>query len=216
MGWDWPFSPYWFALIVGVFSLLLFFHGRAILSSTLPGVGWKLIILRFLSGLLFLFLLARPFVTSDEPNPKEFKLLTFTDLSGSMNTRDGDQKERRIGLVRPFFDSENTASWISNMRDKYGRVESFGFSDTTQRLSRNSWNVTELGQKTAIGDVLSQSLKNEKENKSLGSVVVFSDGRNNLGSSVLEVAKEFRAGGIPVNVVGVGREQPVGDLAVTF
>ena len=216
MGWDWPFSPYWFALIVGVFSSLLFFHGRAILSSTLPGVGWKLIILRFLSGLLFLFLLARPFVTSDEPNPKEFKLLSFTDLSGSMNTRDGDQKERRIGLVRPFFDSENTASWISNMRDKYGRVESFGFSDTTQRLSRNSWNVTELGQKTAIGDVLSQSLKNEKENKSLGSVVVFSDGRNNLGSSVLEVAKEFRAGGIPVNVVGVGREQPVGDLAVTF
>ena len=216
MGWDWPFSPYWFALIVGVFSFLLFFHGRAILSSTLPGVGWKLIILRFLSGLLFLFLLARPFVTSDEPNPKEFKLLSFTDLSGSMNTRDGDQQERRIGLVRPFFDSENTESWISKMRDKYGRVESFGFSDTIQRLSKNSWNVTELGKKTAIGDALSKSLKNEKENKSLGSVVIFSDGRNNLGSSVLEVAKEFRAGGIPVNVVGVGREQPVGDLAVTF
>ena len=216
MGWDWPFSPYWFALIVGVFSFLLFFHGRAILSSTLPGVGWKLIILRFLSGLLFLFLLARPFVTSDEPNPKEFKLLSFTDLSGSMNTRDGDQKERRIGLVRPFFDSEDTESWISKMRDKYGRVESFGFSDTIQRLSKNSWNVTELGKKTAIGDALSKSLKNEKENKSLGSVVIFSDGRNNLGSSVLEVAKEFRAGGIPVNVVGVGREQPVGDLAVTF
>jgi hypothetical protein len=216
MGWDWPFSPYWFALIVGVFSFLLFFHGRAILSSTLPGVGWKLIILRFLSGLLFLFLLARPFVTSDEPNPKEFKLLSFTDLSGSMNTRDGDQKERRIGLVRPFFDSENTESWISKMRDKYGRVESFGFSDTIQRLSKNSWNVTELGKKTAIGDALSKSLKNEKENKSLGSVVLFSDGRNNLGSSALEVAKEFRAGGIPVNVVGVGREQPVGDLAVTF
>ena len=216
MGWDWPFSPYWFALIVVVFSLLLFFHGRAILSSTLPGVGWKLIILRFLSGLLFLFLLARPFVTSDEPNPKEFKLLTFTDLSGSMNTRDGDQKKRRIGLVRPFFDSEKTGSWISNMKDKYGKVESFGFSDTTQRLSRNSWNVTDLGQKTAMGDALLKSLRNEKENKSLGSVVVFSDGRNNLGSSVLEVAKEFRAGGIPVNVVGVGREQPVGDLAVTF
>ena len=216
MGWDWPFSPYWFALFVGVFCFLLFFHSRAILSSTLPGVGWKLIILRFLSGLLFLFLLARPFVTSDEPNPKEFKLLTFTDLSGSMNTRDGDQKERRIGLVRPFFDSENTDSWISKMRDKYGRVESFGFSDTIQRLSKNSWNVTELGKKTAIGDALTKSLKNEKENKSLGSVVIFSDGRNNLGSSVLEVAKEFRTGGIPVNVVGVGREQPVGDLAVTF
>ena len=46
MGWDWPFSPYWFALIVVIFSWLLFLHARAILSSTQPRLGWKLIILR--------------------------------------------------------------------------------------------------------------------------------------------------------------------------
>jgi hypothetical protein len=216
MGWDWPFSPYWFALIVVIFSWLLFLHARAILSSTQPRLGWKLIILRLFAGILFLLLLARPFVTSDEPNPKEFKLLAFTDLSGSMNIRDGNQNERRIGLVRPFFDSENPDSWISQMRNKYGKVESLGFSNSVQRLSRNSWGLTELGNKTAIGDALSKSLRNEQENKSLGAVVIFTDGRNNLGSSVLEVAKEFRAGGIPVNVVGVGREQPVGDLSVSF
>ena len=133
-----------------------------------------------------------------------------------MNIRDGNQNERRIGLVRPFFDSENPDSWISQMRNKYGKVESLGFSNSVQRLSRNSWGLTELGNKTAIGDALSKSLRNEQENKSLGAVVIFTDGRNNLGSSVLEVAKEFRAGGIPVNVVGVGREQPVGDLSVSF
>ena len=36
--------------------------------------------------------------------------------------------------------------------------------------------------------------------------MVFSDGRNNEGAPVLEVAKEYRARGIPVNVVGVGKE----------
>jgi hypothetical protein len=216
MGWDWPFAPYWFGLVVILFLSVLFFHGNAILKATLPRFAWRLIFLRFLAGTLFLLLLARPFITTDEPNPKEFKLVTLTDLSGSMNTKDNLAGSRRIELVRPFLDSVNQDSWINRMNENYGKVENLGFSDQTQRMVGESWRETELGQKTALGDALAANLGNEKENKSLGAVVVFSDGKNNLGVPILEVAKDYRSRGVPVNVVGVGREQAVGDISVQF
>lgn len=216
MGWDWPFAPYWFGLAVILFLSVLFFHSNAILKATLPSLAWRLIFLRFLFGTLFLLLLARPFVTTDEPNPKEFKLVTLTDLSGSMNTKDKSAGSRRIELVRPFIDSLSSESWINRMKENYGKVESLGFSDQTQRMFGESWKETELGQKTALGDALAANLGNDKENKSLGAVVVFSDGKNNLGVPVLEVAKEYRSRGVPVNVIGVGREQAVGDVSVQF
>ena len=216
MGWDWPFAPYWFGLVVILFLSVLFFHGNAILKATLPRFAWRLIFLRFLAGTLFLLLLARPFITTDEPNPKEFKLVTLTDLSGSMNTKDNLAGSRRIELVRPFLDSVNPDSWINRMNENYGKVENLGFSDQTQRMVGESWRETELGQKTALGDALAANLGNEKENKSLGAVVVFSDGKNNLGVPILEVAKDYRSRGVPVNVVGVGREQAVGDISVQF
>ena len=216
MGWDWPFAPYWFGLAVILFLSVLFFHSNAILKATLPSLAWRLIFLRFLFGTLFLLLLARPFVTTDEPNPKEIKLVTLTDLSGSMNTKDKSAGSRRIELVRPFIDSLSSESWINRMKENYGKVESLGFSDQTQRMFGESWKETELGQKTALGDALAANLGNDKENKSLGAVVVFSDGKNNLGVPVLEVAKEYRSRGVPVNVIGVGREQAVGDVSVQF
>ena len=66
---------------------LLLLHSRAVLRSTLPQLAWKLISLRVLGLFIFLILMASPFVSTEEPNPKEFHLLSFTDLSGSMNAR---------------------------------------------------------------------------------------------------------------------------------
>ena len=47
-------------------------------------------------------------------------------------------------------------------------------------------------------------------------MVVFTDGRNNSGRNLLEVGNEYRAQGIPVHVIGVGKDRPQGDLKVTF
>ena len=216
MGWDWPFSPFWFGVTAILFLLVLFYHAKAIIKVTIPQLAWKIIILRILAGAFFFLLLARPYLTTDEPNPKEFKLLSLTDLSGSMNTKDGADQDTRIELVRPFLETTNSESWLNRMKLNYGKVENLGFSSGVQRMNRDSWQVTELGKKTALGDALSNSLRNEKGDQSLGSVVVFSDGRNNLGTPILEVAKEYRGLGIPVNVIGVGREQPIGDASIQF
>ena len=49
----------------------------------------------------------------------------------------------------------------------------------------------------------------------LGAVVLFSDGLNNHGRSVLDVANEYRARD-SVNVIGVGRNLVRGDVRVSF
>ena len=216
MGWDWPFSPFLFGIIAVLFILILSYHSRAMFAVTLPRLAWKLLLLRIFAGILFFLLLARPYLITDEPNPKEFKLLSLTDLSGSMNTKDGSEQNTRIELIRPFLESTDSGSWLSRMKLSYGKVENLGFSNEVQRMNRDSWDVIELGKKTALGDALSNSLRNERGEQSLGSVVVFSDGRNNLGLPILDVAKEFRIQGIPINVIGVGQEQPVGDGSIKF
>ena len=216
IGWDWPFSFFWFFTLAIFLFLILFIHGRSLIKSTIPALAWKLIALRSVATILLLTLIARPFISTNEPNPKDFHLLALTDLSGSMNVRDGEGEPTRIKKVMPFVDSYNDASWLNELKKEYGKVESLGFSDDLQRMNRNSISVAELGRNTALGDALSVSLRNSNDGKSIGSVVIFSDGRNNMGASVLEVAKEYRSAGIPVNVIGVGKDRPSGDVSISF
>ena len=58
--------------------------------------------------------------------------------------------------------------------------------------------------------------RSKSQNPLFGSLVIFSDGRNNLGRNLLEVGNEYRSRGIPINVIGVGKDQPQGDLRISF
>ena len=107
IGWDWPFSPFWYVLLSVIICVILFIHGRMLLKGTLPQLAKRLISLRVLAVLFFLILMARPFVMTDQPNPRDFKILSLTDFSGSMNTRDSGENMKRIEQVRPFFSLDN-------------------------------------------------------------------------------------------------------------
>jgi hypothetical protein len=216
MGFDWPLSPVWLALGTFVFLLVLFFHGRALLHATVPRFAWKLIGLRALAGGIFLLLLVRPYLETDEPATNEFRLLALADLSGSMDVRDDRGELKRIEQVRPHLDWTNSDSWLSQQMAKYGKVEKLGFAQDASRLRSQAWRRPELGEKTALGDVLDAALQDSEGQSPLGSVVVFTDGRNNSGRPVLEVAKDYRVRGVPVNVVGVGKIKARGDLSVRF
>ena len=173
IGWDWPFSFFWFFVLAVFLLAILFFHGRLLIKATMPKLAWKLITLRIMVVLLFLLLIARPFITTNEPNPKDFHLVTLTDLSGSMNAKDGANEPKRIDKVKPFIDRSNNLSWLTRIRNDYGKVESLGFSDDLQRMNQNSTDLTELGKNTALGDALSSTLRNSSDKQSLGSVVFF-------------------------------------------
>ena len=216
MGFDWPLSPVWLALGTFAFGLALFFHGKALLETTVPRFAWKLIGLRALAGGIFLLLLVRPYLETNEPATNEFRLLTLADLSGSMDVRDERDGLKRIEQVSSHLNGSDSDSWVSRQAEKYGKVEKLGFAQDASRLRSLSWARTELGEKTALGEVLERALQDSEGQSPLGSVVVFSDGRNNSGKPVLEVAKNYRSRGIPVNVVGVGKIKARGDLSVRF
>jgi hypothetical protein len=115
MGFDWPLSPLWLVSLFVLLTIALWIHGRALLKSTLAGLAWKLIVLRSLAAILFLILISRPFITTEEPDPSRMKLLVLSDLSGSMDARDDRDSPRRISKVQPFLSvqkQERTRSFI--------------------------------------------------------------------------------------------------------
>ena len=67
-----------------------------------------------------------------------------------------------------------------------------------KRLIADNWKSSEIGSQTALGDALARSLDQsvEESESPLGSLVIFSDGRNNLGRN-LGSGNEYRARGIP-------------------
>lgn len=218
MGFDWPASPVFFGAIVLVLSSALWIHWKSLIKNVPSKIVFRLILLRGIALFFLLLLLARPFLENEELDQSKFRLLTLVDFSESMEVRDDRNGEKRSEQVRAYFDSLDRESWINRQRQKYGKVDVFGFSEERKRLIAENWKSSEIGTRTALGDALARSLiqSDEDSQSPLGSLVVFSDGRNNLGRNLLEVGNEFRAKGIPVNVIGVGKDRPQGDLGVSF
>jgi hypothetical protein len=218
MGFDWPASPLLFGVIVVILLLALWFHAQSLIKGAPSKIAFRLILLRFVALVFLLLLLARPFLEQEQLDQSRFRLLSLVDLSGSMEVRDDREGKKRLEEVRPHFNSLEAESWINQQRQNYGKVDVFGFSEERKRLVTDEWNINEIGSQTALGDALSRSLaqSDDEPESPLGSLVVFSDGRNNFGRNLLEVGNEFRARGIPVNVIGVGKDRPQGDLRVSF
>jgi hypothetical protein len=218
MGFDWPASPLFFGVISLVLIGVLWVHARNLLKSAPVKIATRLVLLRIFSLALLLALLARPFLEQENLDQSKFRLLTLVDFSGSMEVRDDRGGKKRNEQIRPYLEYLSSESWIAKQRQRYGKVEMFAFSEERERLHGDDWNIPQVGSQTALGDALSRSLAQAEDQPDapLGSLVVFSDGRNNTGRNLLEVGNEFRARGIPINVIGVGEDRPQGDLKVTF
>lgn len=216
MGFDWPASPIWLALggLALVTATCLHFSR---LNQAAP-VSTRRIVVALRTVALFLlgFLLLRPFWETESPDADKFRLVVLADLSGSMLTKDAAGGPSRIAKVKPFLDAGADEGWLSNLRGRYGKVEALGFEEESGSLRPAAWSRPELGRATALGQSLREGLSRGGPEEPLGGVVLFSDGRGNRGVSALEVAKEYRALGVPVNVVGVGEARAVGDLSVSF
>ena len=102
------------------------------------------------------------------------------------------------------------------MHAKYARVESFGFSEERTRWGIKSPEETTEGKKTALGEALEECPPQALSDFEIGSLVLFSDGLSNQGKPMLEVAKEYRSKGLPINVIGIGQEIARGDLSISF
>ena len=96
MGFDWPASPVLFVAISVVIAGALLAHSMKLLHFAPRKIAVRLILLRLLTFVLLLSLLARPFLEQEELDESKFRLLTLTDLSGSMEVRDDRNGPKRI------------------------------------------------------------------------------------------------------------------------
>ncbi len=214
LGWSYPVS--W---IIGgglIYGVLLLWHARNLFKKTTRSEAIKLSVLRGISGLFLLLLIARPFIEQSQTNPDAVRLVSLIDLSGSMNEQDNEDGKRRIDQVRELLDINRADSWINLIRSRYGSVDRLGFSDhDVYAIRSSSWAEPDEGKSTSLGNALIDVLESE-ESVNLGAVVLFSDGRNNTGKSPLEAGEKFRERAIPVNVIGVGQVREHGNLSVAF
>ena len=216
IGFDWPYPMDWLWLGSAVLVVLFALHARRLLLSLPFYSAIRLFVLRALGGIFFFLLISRPFIDRFEQDPKSVRILSLVDLSGSMHQKDEDGIGRRIEQVRAHMDVNSATSWINQARSRYGAVERLGFTDGELFAVRSSsWEIPEKGENTSIGNALANVLRSSEQEKP-AALVLFSDGRSNTGLSALEVAKDFREVGIPVNVVGVGKFKESGNLSVEF
>ena len=216
IGFDWPYPMAWLWLGGAIFLALFALHARSLFLSLPFHSALKLFVLRILGGIFFFLLISRPFIDRMEQDPKSVRILSLVDLSGSMYQKDEDDGMRRIEQARSQMDLNSPTSWINQARTRYGAVERLGFTDgEISAIRSSSWELPEKGENTSIGNALANVLRSSEQEKP-AALVLFSDGRNNTGLSPLEVAKDFREVGIPVNVIGVGQFKESGNLSVEF
>ncbi len=215
IGIDWSFSPLWILGFVSLFAVLLFWHGKSLLQALTSSTAWKLIFLRIGVMLFVLLLLVKPYLITQETDPAQVRVVSLLDLSASMDTTDQSGGKSRLDLVQPHLNPVDDNSWIHAMRKSYGYVDSLGFSEESWPLVTGEFDISYNSPQTALGDALS-NLLDQKEDLPISAVVLFSDGKNNLGQSPLEVANLYRELGIPVNVIGVGESRERGNVSIEF
>jgi hypothetical protein len=167
------------------------------------------------AALLALFLaLANPYIVREDPDPDAFELVLLADASGSMETPDTQGSLNREAVVRSMIEFEDPANLFNGPLSNYP-INPYLFQETI--LPWRLGGVYESGGQSAPGDSLMQILDQSTDRgRSLGGVLLISDGHENFGSLLIEAARKYRDADIPVSVIGVGENAPPGDISVHF
>lgn len=172
-----------------------------------------LLILETAVILLGLLLLTQPLKVLQRPEPGSFRIAILADQSLSMNTHDHDAAESRMQILARLLDRESPAMTGLAAR---GRLDVHGFADDSQPVIYDGAapQLEALPGRTPLGPALRQELTLHAARAPLGAVLLLSDGRGNDGEPAVEVAKQYRASGIPVSCVGIGRTGAARDLRI--
>jgi hypothetical protein len=161
-----------------------------------------------------LLLLMQPMQVQRTPETGSFRCVVLADQSLSMETRDGGDAQARSNALSELLAARPPAL---NTLAGQGRLEYYGFAEDSHALAfANGRPLLEtLPGRTALGSNLHQLLSDAEKGLALGAVVLLSDGRNNSGEAPMEVAKRYRAKGIPISCVGFGSARAPWDLSIS-
>ena len=168
-----------------------------------------------MAALFTLFLaLANPYTVREDPDPDAFELVLLADVSGSMETPDTIVGINRAAVVRAMIDFGEANNIFNGPLANYP-VNPYLFQETILPWRVGGHYVP--GGQSAPGDSLLQILQRSQDRgRSLGGVLLVTDGHENSGSLLIEAARRYRDENVPVSIVGVGENAPPGDIHVRF
>lgn len=166
-------------------------------------------------GLLLVGLLCiNPFFIERYADPEAFHVALLGDLSGSMHLQDTQGQRARVDYVRDALSDLEPDSLFRRLGQRYDASRYTFAADLHLNFSSDLMLHPGL---TGIGSALRTLLNSQvSEDKSLGAVVIMSDGISLQGESMFDVAKAYRDLGVPVTVIGVGENASRGDLSIEF
>ncbi len=152
---------------------------------------------------LLLLLLWEPAISVTALRPQQNIVAVVVDDSRSMALKDtGDSRQQQaIKLLN--------AGLLKNLRNRF-QVRLYRLGAGVDRIqSTGALNAAQTS--TQIGKGLRQ-LADEAATLPIGSVVLLSDGADNSGGIDMDTLSELRRRRLPVNTIGVGREQISNDI----
>ena len=209
--------PWWLvvllALLGGACLALAYRPFRGLVR--LPAL-WGMGAVRALALLLLAALLLAPFFSRFRPDPRGVRIAVLIDASGSMSTQDTAGDKSRLATAFSLLD-KTTGSRLPAILERQGKVSEFLFAGQLFARGSRSSPTEFLPGNSALGDAL-RSAGTERSNsaRTLGGVLLLTDGHENAGSSLTDAAKEYAAAGIPVSVIGIGEPGKRGDMRVDF
>jgi uncharacterized membrane protein len=203
----------WLALASGCALSAFLLYRRQVLA-----VGWKhlfsrrqlpLLLSRSLIFLSILTILFRPSLHVATLLPRENVAAVLLDDSKSMTIQDAGGRTR-IEALKAFLDPSQ-GTFLADLEKKF-RTRLFRFSKDSQRLD-SPRELTAQGTGTGLESSLDDVLK-ELEAVPLASIVVFTDGADNVSKNLLSVLNKLQTKKIAVNVCAIGNPQIEKDIEV--
>lgn len=194
--WSWPLTV---LSSMGLFALTILNHQ----VQRQQGRGYRsLLWLRLLSALVLSIAMFRPAIQKTDNDDHPVQLQILSDISRSMNTADMPGGMTRFEAVRSDL-SKNESKWKD-----FGKQVAVHHLDFARDLSPFDAKLSEgTGDQTAFGKVLEDSLRDSRNQRSLG-LILLTDGANRAvppyDADAFTAARKFGDSQIPIYAIGYG------------
>ncbi len=207
-------SPLLLAIIAVVVTGLVILFYRRYRTVVSPRYWVALVALKATAFAAIALMLMNPVLIRRAPDQENYTVMYLIDASGSMQTTDCGA-ERRIDFVKNRILSPESA-FSRRFITPSENARFYLFAGTDIRRFEPGGNFNTLPGETDIDTALIDTLNSPVDNKTIGAVVLVSDGLDNVGASLMEAAIDFKKADIPVHCIGVGNPHPKNDIGIAW
>ncbi|MDA1113648.1 MAG: hypothetical protein O3A95_05030 [Planctomycetota bacterium] len=162
--------------------------------------------LRLMVFATVLFLSFGPALQHDSVESETAPLALLLDDSASMRISDSPGAPSRLTELQSLLASPLREEFES----KY-QLQAWRYSERLAATTTNGEELSGAGQASSLGNAL-EGLLAEYRGRRMPDVVLFGDGRTNLGNDPLEAADRLRAEGVKLHAVSFGQAEEAPDL----